>query len=393
MPSQSTLNPDEKNKPNEWSYAGLQGALAFVRDTSKNTQSFQLVDLDGTRGVIWQFEVYKGLEYYPDRAFFHSFAADECMVGFVFADEREAKTLWEKVTKNLKKDLKSKPASEKKKKASKGKIDKSMISGPASGSFVHVAHMGYDEDQGFTSTGVDPSWTAFLGQLENSGIDKNVIAQDGVHQGLCPQAQRAAGPGRQGAQETEAASASITPHARCQRQHLLVYHTRPAAAASATKQSGSPRPIPPAPPRVPISSQAPPPARAPAAKPSSVPPPPPRPPAPHPPVPRRALVPRRAPPAPRPPPPPPPVRPAAMRRAPSSPSPASASPPRQRAPPPASAPAWRRSARRPPPAGARRNALLESIQGKGVHSLRKTEGPPARSAPEEPTSPAGAALT
>jgi Wiskott-Aldrich syndrome protein len=105
MPSQSTLNPDEKNKvkaaippasnkilfatlariyyahpqPNEWSYAGLQGALAFVRDTSKNTQSFQLVDLDGTRGVIWQFEVYKGLEYYPDRAFFHSFAADVCL--------------------------------------------------------------------------------------------------------------------------------------------------------------------------------------------------------------------------------------------------------------------------------------------------------------------------
>ncbi|KAJ7039497.1 hypothetical protein C8F04DRAFT_891820, partial [Mycena alexandri] len=204
MPSQSTLNTEEKNKvkaaipassnkilfaslariyyahpqPNEWSYSGLQGALAIVKDNSKNTHAFRLVDLDGTRGVIWEHELYNGFEYNPDRAFFHSFPSDECMIGFVFADEREAKTFWKKVT--SKKDSKgSKPASEKKKKANKGgKIDKSMISGPASGSFVHVAHMGYDEDQGFTSKGVDPSWTAFLGQLENSGIDKKIIAQE-----------------------------------------------------------------------------------------------------------------------------------------------------------------------------------------------------------------------
>ncbi|KAJ6551531.1 hypothetical protein B0H19DRAFT_868835, partial [Mycena capillaripes] len=203
MPSQSTLNTEEKNQvkaaipassnkilfatlariyyahpnPDKWSYAGLQGALAFVKDSSNNSYAFRLVDLDGTRGVIWEYELYNGLEYNPDRAFFHSFTADQCMIGFVFADEREAKTFWKKVT--TKKEKASKPASEKKKKASKGgKIDKSMISGPASGSFVHVAHMGYNEESGFTSTGVDPSWTAFLGQLENSGIDKQIIAQE-----------------------------------------------------------------------------------------------------------------------------------------------------------------------------------------------------------------------
>jgi Wiskott-Aldrich syndrome protein len=102
MPSQSTLNTDEKNKvkaaipassnkilfatlariyyahpqPDEWAYAGLQGALAFVKDSSKNCWAFRLVDLNGTRGVIWEYELYNGLEYYPDRAFFHSFAAD-----------------------------------------------------------------------------------------------------------------------------------------------------------------------------------------------------------------------------------------------------------------------------------------------------------------------------
>ncbi|KAJ6486676.1 hypothetical protein C8R45DRAFT_767967, partial [Mycena sanguinolenta] len=203
MPSQSTLNTDEKNKvkaaiptgsnkilfatlariyyahpqPDEWAYAGLQGALAFVMDTSKNIYSFRMVDLTGTRGVIWEYEVYSDFQYNADRAFFHSFAADECMIGFVFADEREAKTFWKKVT--TKKAAKTKPASEKKKKASKGgKIDESMISGPASGSFKHVVHMGYDEDAGFTSTGVDPSWTAFLGQLQDSGISSKVIAQE-----------------------------------------------------------------------------------------------------------------------------------------------------------------------------------------------------------------------
>jgi Wiskott-Aldrich syndrome protein len=102
MPTQSTLNTEEKNKikaaipassnkihfaalariyyahpqPNEWSYAGLQGALAFVKDNLKNSYAFRMVDLSGTRGIIWEYEVYDGLEYFPDRAFFHSFAAD-----------------------------------------------------------------------------------------------------------------------------------------------------------------------------------------------------------------------------------------------------------------------------------------------------------------------------
>ncbi|TFK37095.1 hypothetical protein BDQ12DRAFT_576978, partial [Crucibulum laeve] len=203
MPSQSTLNTDEKAKvksvvsapankifyaalgrvyyaypdPQKWSYAGLQGALVFFRDTSNNTLHFKMVDLDGTRGSIWEQEFYEGFEYYQDRAFFHSFPGDECMIGFVFADESEAKTFFKKVS--AKKDSKtSKAPSEKKKVAKGGRIDKSMISGPKSGSFVHIAHMGYDSEQGFTSKGVDPSWTAFLGNLESSGVDKEIIAKE-----------------------------------------------------------------------------------------------------------------------------------------------------------------------------------------------------------------------
>ncbi|KAI0360643.1 WH1-domain-containing protein, partial [Trametes cingulata] len=205
MPAQSTLSNDEKAKvkaavnspankiftaalariyyaypkPDEWSYTGLQGALAFVKDT-QGVFYLKLVDLAGTRGIIWEHELYEGFEYFQDRPFFHSFAGDDCMIGVVFADEGEAKTFYKKVT-TKKTGSKSKSGSTKKKSAKPskgGKIDKSMISGPTAGSFKHVAHMGYDPDKGFTSTNVDPSWEAFLGNLEGQGISREVLEQN-----------------------------------------------------------------------------------------------------------------------------------------------------------------------------------------------------------------------
>lgn len=109
MPTQS-LNTDEKAKiksaippssnkifgaalarvyyaypqPDKWSYAGLQGALVFAKDNSNNAFFFKMVDLDGTRGVIWEHELYEDLEYNPDRAFFHSFAGDVCDIVLLF---------------------------------------------------------------------------------------------------------------------------------------------------------------------------------------------------------------------------------------------------------------------------------------------------------------------
>ena len=98
MPAQSSLNAEEKTKlkstlkgyrvlhaalarvyyahpdPDKWSYTGLQGALAFVKDEA--TFGFKMIDLGGTRGIVWQHEFYEGLDYNPDRAFFHSFEGD-----------------------------------------------------------------------------------------------------------------------------------------------------------------------------------------------------------------------------------------------------------------------------------------------------------------------------
>ena len=61
--------------PNEWSYAGLQGGLAFAKN-SQGSLSFKLVDLDGTRGVIWEHELYQNFDYFQDRPYFHSFPGD-----------------------------------------------------------------------------------------------------------------------------------------------------------------------------------------------------------------------------------------------------------------------------------------------------------------------------
>src|SRR6267154_562898 len=63
-------------QPHRWSYAGLQGALVFSQDLKSNATHFKLVDLDGTRGVIWEHELYNNLELHQDRPFFHSFAGD-----------------------------------------------------------------------------------------------------------------------------------------------------------------------------------------------------------------------------------------------------------------------------------------------------------------------------
>ncbi|KAJ3539632.1 hypothetical protein NM688_g6335 [Phlebia brevispora] len=163
MPSTSTLTKEEKDKikaavpsssfkvqtaalariyyaypnPQTWSYSGIQGALAFVLDLSRNVFCLKMVDIVGTRGVVWQHELYDGFEYYEDRPYFHTFEGDECMIAIVLADSNEAKTLYKKVTskKNAPGGGKAK-ATPTRKKTVKGKIDKSMISGPKDG--LHV---------------------------------------------------------------------------------------------------------------------------------------------------------------------------------------------------------------------------------------------------------------
>ena len=70
--------------PQKWSYTGLQGGLAFAKDVKTGAYFFKLVDMQGTRGVIWEHEMPLEEEYSKDRGFFHSFAGDVSIwLGFV----------------------------------------------------------------------------------------------------------------------------------------------------------------------------------------------------------------------------------------------------------------------------------------------------------------------
>ncbi|KAH8109427.1 hypothetical protein DFH11DRAFT_1627265 [Phellopilus nigrolimitatus] len=439
MPFQSTMSTDEKNRvksvlssnnkilmatvariyyahpdPSSWTFSGEQGGLAFVKDKNNGLYYFRLVDLQGTRGVLWEHELYEGFTLNEDRPFFHSFAGDDCMIGLVYTDESEATSFLKVVSKKRSAVGKAKAnAAKKKAKGSKGsKILKSLISGPQAGSFKHVSHMGYDPEKGFTSDNVDPSWMAFLNQLEQHGVDAALIAEnmdfikDFVRDAQAPKpvkststsakkppaqkspaqkppvpptpatrkksqkGQKPPPPPRRGAHGHSDSASSVQTPVELPAQPSATPPPPPAPPAPASpapappsRSTGASAPPPPAPPR---PSGAPPAPPLPPGRPSAnggAPPPPPPPPPP-------GLSAGGAPP----PPPPPPPPPAANAPPPPPPPPPPGAPP---PPPPTSLPAA-------PPA---RNALLESIQGKGVHTLRKTAGPNEPASPGRVASP------
>ncbi|KDQ10687.1 hypothetical protein BOTBODRAFT_115466, partial [Botryobasidium botryosum FD-172 SS1] len=145
--------------PKEWSYAGLQGALILVHDRAKGGYWFRLIDLSGTRGVTWEHEVHDSLRYKEDRPFFHSFAGDECVIGFIFAEKAEAGALYKKVI-NRKLGMLVPYPQVTRSTSRSGKVDRSLIS--MLKMFRHVAHIGYGEKAGFVSHGVDETWQQLL---------------------------------------------------------------------------------------------------------------------------------------------------------------------------------------------------------------------------------------
>ncbi|GMK58427.1 hypothetical protein CspeluHIS016_0504590 [Cutaneotrichosporon spelunceum] len=168
-------------KPNSWNYGGATGALAFVADKAKGGLWFRVVDLSSDRGVIWEHELPNEIEYNTDKPFFHTWESEDATIAFVFASEHEAHELYKKVANRSKyahkvnrRDDGQGGDKEKKSFAQriKGRLDKSLISGPKDGSFKHVAHMGFDSEKGFTSSGVDPSWQILLEQLSMRGVSE-----------------------------------------------------------------------------------------------------------------------------------------------------------------------------------------------------------------------------
>lgn len=81
-----------------WTYSGLQGAAVLANDLVGNTFWLKLVDISPANlGVIWDQEIYESFGYNQDRTFFHTFELEDCLAGFSFVDEKEAKTFKKKV--------------------------------------------------------------------------------------------------------------------------------------------------------------------------------------------------------------------------------------------------------------------------------------------------------
>ncbi|GJN93312.1 hypothetical protein Rhopal_006359-T1 [Rhodotorula paludigena] len=359
--------------PAKWSYSGISGAVVFGWGSAGGW--LKVVDLAGTRGVIWQHGVVEDLPYYQDRTFFHTFPSDDCMIGIAFSSESEAADLFKKISLRHKYAAKASGSSSSaaaaksslgggssSKKKKKGGIDKSMIGAPSG--FSHVAHMGFDAEQGFSTRNIDPSWERLFQQLEGQGISRAQIEQNehfirnfvegsGGPSAAPPPSAAAPPPARGGppgrapprpAPPSASAGAKRVPPPAPPSRGGGAHAVKRKPPPPPSRGSAPPPPPPPAPPAAPPSRAAPP-----AAAPPPPPPPPPArggaapPPPPPPPPPARG-----GPPAP--PPPPPPAR--------------GGAPPPPPPPPPAAAPGA---------GGDVRNALLASIQGKGVGNLRKTD--------------------
>ncbi|CAG8505247.1 16232_t:CDS:10 [Funneliformis caledonium] len=167
---------------NAWTYTKIMGAVALVKDNSKNSFFFKI----GNRGILWEQELYKNFQYTVELPFLHTFALDDYLAAFSFADEQDAKIFHKKVTNREKISSKSNKKSQKENKnsgggifgigRSKSKIDKSKISGPTE--FRHLGHIGYDEQKGFDVQNIDPEWKGIITQLGELGISSEEIEKN-----------------------------------------------------------------------------------------------------------------------------------------------------------------------------------------------------------------------
>ncbi|PSR71552.1 hypothetical protein PHLCEN_2v12561 [Hermanssonia centrifuga] len=152
----------------DWVYSGLHGTLVFGRNriavhadkklgsgpgTSFDQSSwFRLVD--PIKGLVWLHQIPEIFDYSLDKPFFHIFSGKFIDTSFrVAASLRKSKKL-----------------------GSMKRLSTAMISSPSPGTFVHVAHVGFDaEGRVETSDDIDPGWTMMLEELRGYGINKSSI--------------------------------------------------------------------------------------------------------------------------------------------------------------------------------------------------------------------------
>ncbi|ORX89741.1 WH1-domain-containing protein [Basidiobolus meristosporus CBS 931.73] len=256
--------------PDAWTFTGIVGALALVNEkTTSDSYFFRIVDLEGNGGILWEQELYTGFSYFEERPLFHTFALENCLAAFSFANQDEAQTFYKKVSareqasqvkkSNTVRESPAKPAksglffsqSRASGKKLRGRVDKSMISGPSD--FRHIGHIGFDPETGFSTENIDPEWIKLFDKLGQLGVSKEQLQDKDTQKFIYDYVQARGGP--------EAGQKAPPP-----------------PAPSRGAKSGPPPPPPP-PPVAPSGGAPPPPPPPPPPTSAGAPPPPPPPPA------------------------------------------------------------------------------------------------------------------
>ncbi|KAK6503611.1 hypothetical protein TWF481_008624 [Arthrobotrys musiformis] len=161
---------------NRWNYTGISGCLVLANDKVGRTHFFKIVDISpANRGVLWDQELYDGLQYNQDRTFFHSFEIEECSAGFSFTDEKEAEAFRKRVLKIAPplppgaRSHHSQPSSQR----SKGRDGNNSH---ATGQQNPSTQWGKPPEAPSTVVDdIDPSWKPLLAELYELGITDEMI--------------------------------------------------------------------------------------------------------------------------------------------------------------------------------------------------------------------------
>lgn len=166
--------------PTQWTYTGLCGAIALVDDLVGHTFFLKLVDVAGSRGVVWDQELYVDFGYHQDRKFFHTFEIEECLVGLLFEDTNDAAHFYKRVTTRQKHASKH-TANNKNAVALKDRLGPAERIQGSRGEYVDVntnqrsrraRGVLYYDDQ------PPPEWRSLYAELEAAGITEDMIAEN-----------------------------------------------------------------------------------------------------------------------------------------------------------------------------------------------------------------------
>jgi len=176
---------------NQWTFCGHKGLLAFGRDRSNLTggrgsssighgatesDDYWFRVTDGGK-TVWQFKIPAVFRYGADKPVFHVFSGSSRMFAFRFENDDEAAVFCKKVQDRTCPNLSRKPKFTGIPRPRR--VSTSMISSPQPNSFVHLAHVGVNQEGIIeTSKDIDPHWAILVKQLSGYGVTQSICEEN-----------------------------------------------------------------------------------------------------------------------------------------------------------------------------------------------------------------------